>query len=279
MQTTIQYIKKELEGVYPESEIQGLTGIILEWATGWNYTQQMFNREQNLKDILQRNVVQVVARLKRHEPIQYILGETEFYGLKIKVRPNVLIPRPETEELVHFVLEKNQNSNVRILDIGTGSGCIALALKNKLKNAKVYGMDISTSALEIASENARLNQLQVEFIKADILQWKDYDWKKYDIIVSNPPYVRKSEKLQMQRNVLDYEPENALFVSDEYPLIFYRAITEMAKKQLAQEGQLFFEINENMAGEMHNLLLSYGLTNIEIKRDINNKNRMISCRK
>ena len=279
MQTTIQYIRKELESFYPEQEIQGLVKIVMEWATGWNYTEQVFNREIKLSDSIRERIIPVLKRLKKYEPVQYILGETEFYGLKIKISPSVLIPRPETEELVQLILEKNNKKDASILDIGTGSGCIALALKNELNDAKVYGVDISTSALEIASENARLNQLQVEFVKADILHWSDYDWKKYDIIVSNPPYIRESEKLQMHQNVLDYEPEKALFVSDEDPLIFYRSIAEMALEQLVYGGQLFCEINENMAVEMKNLMLSFGFSDIEIREDINNKSRMIVCRK
>ncbi len=214
MQSTIQYIKKELEGIYPESEIQGLTRIILEWATGWNYTQQMFNSKTKLDDSVWGKIMPVVKRLKKHEPIQYILGETEFFGMKLKITPAVLIPRQETEELVQFVLENNIKHGARILDVGTGSGCIALALRNNLENIFVSGVDISKETLEVAQENACLNHLSLDFKLRNILEWKKYDWDSYDIIVSNPPYVRENEKTLMQKNVLDYEPANALFVSD-----------------------------------------------------------------
>lgn len=275
MQTTIQYIKKELEGVYPELEIKGMTRIILEWVTGWNYTEQMVNRQTQLEETMKRKIDPIIERLKKFEPIQYILGEAEFYGLKIKVSPAVLIPRPETEELVNYVLEKNPKPDVRILDIGTGSGCIALALKQQLKEAEVKGVDISDAALEFARENARINQLQVEFIQADVLRWEKCSWGKYNIIVSNPPYIRESEKFQMNKNVLDFEPGEALFVSDNNPLIFYRRISEFAIKNLDDNGFLFFEINENMAVEMNDLFKSFGFKNIELLNDINDKKRMI----
>ena len=279
MQSTIQYIKKELEGIYPETEIQGLTRIILEWATGWNYTQQMFNREAELDESVLGKIILVVKRLKKHEPIQYILEETEFFGMKLKVTPAVLIPRQETEELVQFILEKNIKQGARILDIGTGSGCIALALKNNLKNVFVSGVDISKEVLEVARKNAGLNHLSVDLVRRNILEWEKYDWYSYNIIVSNPPYVKQSEKEQMQKNVLDYEPANALFVSDDDPLIFYRAIAEMAAKHLTINGWLFFEINENLAYEIEKLLTGFGFVDVEIRKDINDKSRMAAGRK
>ncbi len=275
MQSTIQYIKKELEGIYPDSEIQGLTKIILEWATGWNYSQQMVNRETQLEDTLRQKIDPVIERLKKFEPIQYILGETEFFGLKINVSPAVLIPRPETEELVKLVLEKNNKHDARILDVGTGSGCIALALKHHLKDAEVSGVDISEMALEVAQKNAKLNKLQVNFFKANILCWQDYNWENYDIIVSNPPYIKESEKAQMQRNVLDFEPEEALFVPDENPLVFYQRILEFTLQKLNKNGSVFFEINENTSNEMYDLFNSFGFKSIKVFNDINEKKRMI----
>lgn len=277
MQTTIQYIKNELDRIYPESEIQGLIKILLEWATGWNYTVQHLNRQVKLDETVLQKIYSVVKRLKDNEPIQYILGETEFFGLNIKVTPSVLIPRPETEELVQWIIEKNRKLKPTILDIGTGSGCIALALKNKLKEADIDGIDNSEQALEIAKENANFNQLKVAFFIADILQWEKFNWHNYDIIVSNPPYVRESEKLMMQKNVLDFEPESALFVSDKNPLIFYSRIAAFAQQKLTKGGQLFLEINENMDREMYDLLSSFGFRNINLKCDINEKKRMIYC--
>lgn len=275
MKTTIQYIKSELKNVYPETEIQGLTRIILEFVTGWNFTQQQFNRQTSISETQRKEIIEITKRLKIHEPIQYILGETEFYGLKLKVAPAVLIPRPETEELVKLVLDKNENRRPRILDIGTGSGCIALALKNNLSEAEISGVDISDPALDIARENARLNRLEVNFFNADILRWEKYEWNSYDIIVSNPPYVRESEKVQMHENVLNFEPQTALFVADSDPLIFYRKIAEFAKVYLIECGRLFFEINENLAEEMYDMLNGLGFREIELNSDINEKKRMM----
>ncbi|MBN2637012.1 MAG: peptide chain release factor N(5)-glutamine methyltransferase [Prolixibacteraceae bacterium] len=277
MQATIQYIKNELRSIYPESEIQGFIKIVLEWATGWNYTVQHLNRQVKLDETVRQKIYSVVKRLKDNEPIQYILGETEFFGLNIKVTPSVLIPRPETEELVYWIIEKNKKQRPKILDIGTGSGCIALSLKSNLGDAEVEGVDFSEPALEIAKENASLNQLNVSFFKADILLWEKFNWHNYDIIVSNPPYIRESEKLMMQKNVLDYEPESALFVSDNDPLVFYSRIVAFAQQKLFKGGQLFFEINENMDREMYDLLSSFGFRNINLKCDINEKKRMIYC--
>ena len=275
MQKTIQYIKNELAGIYPESEIQGLIRIIIEWITGWDYTQQNINKETQLKETERQKIVSVINRLKKNEPIQYILEETEFLGLNIKVTPDVLIPRSETEELVLWILKKNKNLNSKILDIGTGSGCIALALKEKLQKAKIWGVDISDAALEIAKENSLLNHLDVEYIKADILRWQKFNWGTYDIIVSNPPYVRESEKMQMHENVILYEPAVALFVSDVDPLIFYRNIAAFAMEKLNDNGLIFFEINESFGSEMFELLHDFGYKNIELNQDINGKKRMI----
>ncbi len=275
MQTTIQYIKNELKDVYPESEVQGLTRIVLEHITGWNYTQQQLNQQNKIPESAKQEIVTIVERLKNYEPVQYILGETEFFGMKLKLSPEVLIPRPETEELVKLVLDRNTNRRPRILDIGTGSGCIALALKYHLKEAQVSGVDVSEMALEIAKENAKLNQLEVEYFYADILRWEDFKWGHYDIIVSNPPYVRESEKIQMQKNVIAYEPHNALFVSDNDPLIFYRKIITFAIKYLSKNGSLFFEINENLGKEMYELFNALGFRKIEVLNDINGKKRMI----
>jgi release factor glutamine methyltransferase len=208
------------------------------------------------------------------EPIQYILGETEFYGLKLNVNPAVLIPRPETEELVDWILKINSIRNAKILDIGTGSGCIALALKNHLKEGEISGVDISENALKVARENALQNHLNVNFFQSDILKWKESEWDKFDIVVSNPPYVRMSEKAKMNDNVLHYEPDSALFVSDQDPLVFYRAIAAFASQYLNKNGFLFFEINEYLGEEMKVLMEGFGFESIEIRKDINSKNRM-----
>jgi release factor glutamine methyltransferase len=279
MKATIQYIERELAGLYPTTEVEGLTRIIFEAVCGWGFTEQVVKKHENISATDLGKIEAIVVRLKQFEPIQYILGETEFYGLRLKVNPSVLIPRPETEELVQWIIQYNLPENSRILDIGTGSGCIALALKNHVKNIQVSGMDISEKALEVARQNALKNRLEVDFFKADVLRWEDFKWDFYDVIVSNPPYIREIEKLQMHANVLEYEPENALFVSDGDPLLYYRSIAAFAKKHLAEKGLLFFEINENLGAEINELLLEYGFRDIEIRKDINGKNRMVCCLK
>lgn len=222
-----------------------------------------------------------ILRLKIHEPIQYIIGETEFYGLPFKVNKHTLIPRPETEELVEWIYSEfsNQQStinNQQFLDIGTGSGCIAISLAKYLPNSKVSALDISEEALKIARENAETNKVEVDFFQKDILAAETLP-KKYDVIISNPPYVRELEKKQMQQNVLKHEPESALYVGNEDPLLFYRTISHLAKKHLNPEGKLFFEINEYLADELTALLEDEGFKNIQVKKDIFGKDRMIKC--
>ena len=275
MQNTIRYIETELRSVYPKTEITGLTRLIIESLTGWDFSQQILNKNSVMDNSITDSVISIIDRLKKHEPIQYILGETEFFDLKINVNPSVLIPRPETEELVQLILKSNIKKDGAILDIGTGSGCIALALKSKLINATVAGVDISDDALEVARRNAKKNNLKVVFFESDILNWESRNWNQFDVIVSNPPYVKESERLQMRPNVLDYEPAGALFVPDNDPLIFYQRIVEFASQYLTPKGYLFFEINEYMDAEMTKLLKSFRFKNIETCNDINGKKRMI----
>ncbi|RIJ45350.1 peptide chain release factor N(5)-glutamine methyltransferase [Maribellus luteus] len=277
MRTTIQYIESELKDFYPPSEISAFVRLIMESVFALSYTDMILQKDRVFHAEEQESVRKVVERLKTYEPLQYILGETEFYGLKLKVNPAVLIPRPETEELVNWILESSVAENARILDVGTGSGCIALALKAGAPKAVVQGVDISDEALQTAKANARLNKLEVEFSKADILNWKEYSWTVQNVIVSNPPYVRESEKLQMEANVLKYEPEGALFVSDGDALVFYRTIAEMALTYLVPGGYLFFEINENLGQEMIEMLHSMGFSEILLRKDINGRNRMMRC--
>jgi len=278
MKATIQYIEKELAGLFPKTEIEGFTRIIFEAVCGWGFTEQVLKKYEIISVVDFEKIESIVLRLKNFEPIQYILGETEFYGLRLKVNPAVLIPRPETEELVQWIIKSNLPEHSRILDIGTGSGCIALALKSQLKNAEVFGVDISERALEIARQNAFKNNLDVGFFQTDILKWELFIWKTFNVIVSNPPYIRASEKPQMHANVLNFEPENALFVTDKDPLVFYRSIGAFTKKHLSENGMLFFEINENLGLEIKELLLDFDFSEIEIRKDINGKKRMVFCR-
>jgi release factor glutamine methyltransferase len=242
-----------------------------------NYTGLLLRKDDPVLSAEIKQIEKIVQRLKNFEPVQYVLGETEFYGLKISVNPSVLIPRPETEELVNWIVETGLPGNPKIADIGTGSGCIALALKKQMDNASALAVDISEKAIQTAEINSNLNRLDVEFFQADILNWEKYKWDSFDLIVSNPPYVREMEKMKMQPNVLNYEPQMALFVPDDDPLIFYRKIASFAKKYLQKNGWLYFEINENLGKEMTLLIQNLGFRKAELKKDINGKDRMLRC--
>ena len=279
MKATIQYIKQELKGLYHEREILGFIRLILEQVCGLNYSQQIIMRDRILVDSQRNEIRKMVERLKSYEPVQYILGETEFMGIRLLVNKSVLIPRPETEELVQWIVESGLPSSPKILDAGTGSGCIALGLKKHIPSAVVHAFDISDQALETAKRNAHENNLDVLFYKADILNWQDEAGDRYDVIVSNPPYVRELEKKKMEANVLMYEPEDALFVPDNDPLKFYSQIAAIAIKNLNPGGWLFFEINENLGYEMNGLMEQLNFLKIEIRKDLSGKDRMLRCRK
>jgi release factor glutamine methyltransferase len=220
----------------------------------------------------------ILEQLKKEIPIQYLLGKTSFYGLDFEVNENVLIPRPETEELVDWIINANlkiqKSGNLKILDIGTGSGCIAISLAKNIPNAEVYAIDISEKALATANKNAELNNVNVTFISQNILEVEDLK-QQFDIIVSNPPYVRNLEKEEIKKNVLDNEPHLALFVEDNDALIFYRKIAELAQKSLSEHGQLFFEINQYLGKEMIDLLEKMNFGTIELHKDIYGNDRMI----
>ncbi len=218
-------------------------------------------------------------RIINQEPIQYIIGNTHFYGLSFMVNKDVLIPRPETEELVDWILKDIQDvkDRLRVLDIGTGSGCIAISLAKKLPNAKVFAMDISDKAIDTARKNAKINEVDITFIHNDILNVQNLP-HNFDVIVSNPPYVRELEKQEMKPNVLDNEPSQALFVSDHDPLIFYRKITELAKRNLKPEGVLYFEINQYLGTETKSMIESSGFNSVSLRKDIYDNERMIRAR-
>lgn len=220
----------------------------------------------------------VISRLLKYEPIQYIIGSTSFLGLDFKVDKNVLIPRPETEELVAWVLKQaNSKQPLKILDVGTGSGCIAISLAKQLPNAEVYAMDVSSGALAIALQNAQNNEVHINFIEASILEWENQDIS-FDIIVSNPPYVREGEKEFILPNVLNHEPHLALFVDDHSPLLFYKAIVAMSQLNLVNGGFVYFEINENLAEETKSIFSFDAFEAIQLKKDIFSKNRMIRAK-
>ncbi|MBC3759756.1 peptide chain release factor N(5)-glutamine methyltransferase [Hyunsoonleella sp. SJ7] len=282
----------ELSGLYEKEEIDSFFYQLIE--KNYEVDRIRLALEPDIAIEHAERILESLQFLKQHKPIQYIIGETEFYGLKFKVNENVLIPRPETEELVEWIIDCHseyfdcaqhgfrEESKIRILDIGTGSGCIAVSLAKNLQNAKVYALDVSEKALEVAKENADLNAVDVIFIKADILSLENR-WNlgfytlEFDIIVSNPPYVRELEKNIMKPNVLDNEPHLALFVKDQDPLLFYRAISEFSKTALNENGQLFFEINEYLGQETVALLEQKNYNNIELRKDIFGKDRMVKA--
>jgi release factor glutamine methyltransferase len=279
MKATIHYIEQELKDLYPKTEVNSFRKIIIEHVCGLDYTQQILMKDHEIGKIQQMEIARIVGRLKSFEPLQYILGETEFCELKLKLTPAVLIPRPETEELVQWISQTVQLANPEILDIGTGSGCIALALKKQFPEAKIHAADVSEPALEVARENALINNLEVMFLQGDILKWENLQWEKYHMIVSNPPYVRVSEKKLMHPNVLQYEPQGALYVSDDDPLLFYRRISDFACLHLLPGGWLFFEINEQLGDDLVLLVEKKGFSAIELRKDLFGKVRMVRCRR
>ena len=269
-----------LQGVYDKEEVHCFFYILCDFFLQYSRFEVSMSQDTMVSETNIARFEKVLLRLKAQEPIQYILGTTEFYGLTFKVNEHTLIPRPETEELVDWVLSNlhDQDSVLDILDIGTGSGCIAISLAKNIPTARVSGLDISEKALEVAQENAVKNQVLVSFCKKDILETTALK-NKYDVMVSNPPYVRQLEKKAMNANVLDYEPGLALFVPNEDPLLFYRKIAQLAMVSLQTRGWLYFEINEYLSKEMDVLLKDIGFANIEIKKDFREVPRMIKCQK
>ena len=269
-----------LQGVYDKEEVHCFFYILCDFFLQYSRFEVSMSQDTMVSETNIARFEKVLLRLKAQEPIQYILGTTEFYGLTFKVNEHTLIPRPETEELVDWVLSNlhDQDSVLDILDIGTGSGCIAISLAKNIPTARVSGIDISEKALEVAQENAVKNQVLVSFCEKDILETTALK-NKYDVMVSNPPYVRQLEKKAMNANVLDYEPGVALFVPNEDPLLFYRKIAQLAMVSLQTRGWLYFEINEYLSKEMDVLLKDIGFANIEIKKDFREVPRMIKCQK
>lgn len=276
MRAQIASIRKELADIFPEGEIESLIFLIFEKLKGYSRTQFLLSRDEKLGSDEVVEIEKMVARLKNHEPIQYILGQTEFYGLPFYCAPGVLIPRPETEELVQWIIQENRLLSPHMLDIGTGSGCIAISLAKNIEQASVLACDISPLCIETARRNAALNATPVSVFEYDILNKTPHvDFPELDVIVSNPPYVTIAEKLQMERNVLEYEPALALFVEDQNPLVFYKQIADFALMHLKNSGRLYFEINEAFGKECTEMLKAKGFSNVILKKDINGKDRMI----
>ncbi|WP_405293363.1 peptide chain release factor N(5)-glutamine methyltransferase [Algibacter sp. Ld11] len=268
----------KLDPFFQLEEVDSFFYILIEAYYKITRLQLAMDRELGIQN--ETVILEALDLLEQQKPIQYILGETEFYGLTFKVNENTLIPRPETEELVSWVLKSiPEDETVNVLDIGTGSGCIAISIAKNLPKANVFSLDISNAALKVAIENAELNEVVVSFINQDILLIEDSKLLKdikFDIIVSNPPYVRHLEKKLMHTNVLENEPHLALFVDDENPLQFYKAITEFSTHNLNENGRLFFEINEYLGNEMIQLLKQNHFKDIYLKQDMFRKDRMIN---
>ncbi len=288
----LQYhFHNQLDAIYGKQEVASFFRLLMEHYLNIKPIELTLHPKLNLSNADQNQFTEAINRLKKEEPIQYIIGETEFFGLAFKVNGYTLIPRPETEELVQWIITEQPTTNTKlpkILDIGTGSGCIAISLAKKLPNAKVYALDVSSEALKVTKDNADLNDVEVECIEADILNLKTKDRSltypnlefsdlKFDFIVSNPPYVRELEKTTIKNNVLQHEPHLALFVKNEDPLLFYKAICEFAVHNLKPNGILFFEINQYLGAEMKDLLKAFNFESVELRQDLFGNDRMLKA--
>ena len=279
MKETLQHIKETLSPIYSQSEINSLIKIIFENLKGYSQVDIIMHSDDVLSDYITGKIESILTRLLKHEPIQYILGDAYFQGFHLKVTPHTLIPRPETEQLVDIIIKENSSLDLRILDIGTGSGAIAIALARALRFPQVDAIDISPEALAVAKENAIALKTRVNFFLKDILTEPAPAKPLYDIIVSNPPYITEKERIDMDANVLDYEPHSALFVPNEDPLRFYRAITLYASKAIVPGGRLYFEINQSYGKEIEKLLSNNGFINIAIMKDMYANYRFASATK
>jgi release factor glutamine methyltransferase len=269
-----QYLKTELIPMYGVREANQISKMLFEHFLGWNATQLLLKTDSGLSESEILLLHKALKKLKTGQPVQYVLGAAHFLDMTLAVNPSVLIPRPETEELVRLIAEQNSLVSPRILDVGTGSGCIAIGLKNLIPQAKVAMMDLSVDALLLASRNAAGQGLDIEAIDADIFHYRSAP-QAWDIIVSNPPYIPISEKQEMHARVVQHEPHMALFVPDQNPLLFYERILQISKLALAPHGKLYFEIHERMADSLRKLAISYGLPPAVIHKDMQGKERMM----
>ena len=279
MQTTIQKIKEVLSPLYSTGEIKNIVRIIFENIKNYSQVDIIMNQDEILSQFIKDKVDMILKRLVNHEPIQYIFNEAYFQGLTLKVTPDTLIPRPETEELIDIIVKENNQSDLHVLDIGTGSGAIAIALAKSLKFPIVDAIDISQKAIDIAQENAKAHKVKINFFIRDILSVEIPTNSVYDIIVSNPPYITLREKDSMEPNVLDYEPHTALFVPDNDPLMFYRAITLYAVYALNPGGRIYFEINSLYGKETAKLLSDNNFIDVDIIKDMYGLDRFVSAAK
>lgn len=277
-----QYYRDQLLELYGQEESTSLMAILFEHYVSLKRHEILSGSARRISESELLKIHFACKELLKQRPVQYITGTAWFYGEAYKVTPDVLIPRPETEELCNWIIKDCQalytnQSTLRILDIGTGSGCIAITLKQNIENASMTALDVSDKALEVARANAASKGVKIDFVKVDILKQEQWPIGPFDIIVSNPPYVKESEKELMKPNVLEHEPHVALFVSDEQPLVFYETIAKLAFQSLTVQGKLFFEINENLQEDLTLLMKRQGFNSIEFRKDMNNKTRMLRC--
>jgi len=265
LKEAIEQLKSGLAGVAEPQEVQAMIRVICEDVFNYDQVDVALRQESELPDFAQERIADLIARLRRHEPLQYVVGQALFHGHKFKVTPAVLIPRPETEQLVDLIIDENAGSDLRVLDMGTGSGCIAISLARALKFPQIDALDVSRDALVVARENAATLKVKVRFFESDMLAPQPA--ARYDIIVSNPPYVCWSEREAMESNVKDYEPGQALFVPDNAPLLFYKAIAPYAAQSLERGGRLYLEINQRFGNEVKRLLEDCGFDEVRIIDD------------
>lgn len=269
------YIEDSLAPLYSEREVQQISSWLFKAYKNWSRADLALHRYDRFTESEILKFHFALKRLKQGEPIQYVIGDVDFMGITLRVNPSVLIPRPETEELVQLILNENKGTDTSVLDMGTGSGCIAIALKKKNPSWEVIGIDKSVNTLSTAESNAQMHKLSMRFLKQDIFETPTFK-TKFDIIVSNPPYVLESDKSQMSEMVLKHEPEQALFVPDNDPLLFYRRILELAPTLLNPGGKIYFEIHENKGSEMKALCLASNMSDVRIIQDMQGKERMMS---
>ena len=276
MKAIIHLIREQLQGYYPDSEINMFSYLILESVCSIDKSSFLRHKDKKISLNEHFRIKEIIEDLKKYRPIQYILGETEFYDMKFIVDENVLIPRPETEELVEWVIRKEQTpKGYKLLDIGTGSGCIAIALAKHLPQAEVFALDISDKALDIARQNAMKNQADVIFFQYDILKDEPFAFPKFDCIASNPPYITFKEKETLEKNVLDYEPHQALFVPDENPLLFYERIAGFARNHLKEEGSLYLETSSHYGQASAKALIDKNFHSVKLYKDISGNDRVL----
>lgn len=278
MNPIVSYIKQTLQGYYPDSEIVSMAKLLLTQVFGMSVVELYAGKDTIFSANEQKQLDDILIRLQKQEPIQYIIGTEEFYGLTFEVNGDVLIPRPETGELIDWIVKEHKHAQAKILDIGTGSGCIAISLAKNLEAAEVVSWDVSEEALQVAARNCRRNDVRVILEHRDVLQASPTG-ERFDMIVSNPPYIIEKEKTDMSANVLDWEPELALFVPDDKPLLFYQKIAELGVDMLVPGGKLYFEINREYGRQTVDMLVALGYKNIELRKDLFQNDRMIKAEK